>query len=75
MALLVALLEKKQIIVLDEWAADQDPEFRKIFYTQIIPMLKKSGKTIIAITHDDQYFGVADHLLTIDAGKLITNGM
>jgi putative pyoverdin transport system ATP-binding/permease protein len=74
LALLVAILEKRQFIVLDEWAADQDPEFRKIFYTEIIPMLKKAGKTIIAITHDDQYFGVADHLLTINAGQLITDG-
>jgi putative pyoverdin transport system ATP-binding/permease protein len=73
-ALLVAILEKRQFIVLDEWAADQDPEFRKIFYTEIIPMLKKAGKTIIAITHDDQYFGIADHLLTINAGQLITDG-
>jgi len=73
-ALLVAILEKRQFIVLDEWAADQDPEFRKIFYTEIVPMLKKAGKTIIAITHDDQYFGIADHLLTINAGQLIIGG-
>ncbi len=75
LALLVAILEKRQFIVLDEWAADQDPEFRKIFYLEIIPMLKKAGKTIIAITHDDQYFDVADHLLTIDAGKLFIDGV
>jgi putative ATP-binding cassette transporter len=74
LALLVAILEKRQFIVLDEWAADQDPEFRKTFYTVIIPMLKKAGKTIIAITHDDHYFGIADHLLTINAGQLITDG-
>ena len=73
-ALLVAILEKRQFIVLDEWAADQDPEFRKIFYTEIIPMLKEQGKTIIAITHDDHYFGIADHLLTINNGRLISDG-
>lgn len=70
-ALLIAILEKRQFIVLDEWAADQDPEFRKIFYTEIIPMLKDQGKTIIAITHDDHYFDIADYLLTINNGKLI----
>lgn len=69
-ALLVALLEGKSVIVLDEWASDQDPEFRKHFYEEIIPGLRSIGKTIIAITHDDQYFEVADHMLTMDQGKL-----
>jgi putative ATP-binding cassette transporter len=55
---------------LDEWASDQDPEFRKHFYEEIIPGLRSIGKTIIAITHDDQYFEVADHMLTMDQGKL-----
>lgn len=69
-ALLVALLEGKSVIVLDEWASDQDPGFRKHFYEEIIPGLRSIGKTIIAITHDDQYFEVADHMLTMDQGKL-----
>ena len=72
-ALISAILEDKQIIVLDEWAADQDPEFRKYFYEFILPEIKKLGKTIIAITHDDQYFNLADHVLEIDKGVLISN--
>lgn len=70
LALLVAVMEKRPIMVLDEWAADQDPEFRKIFYTELIPMFRGMGKTVIAITHDDQYFNLADSLITIDGGKL-----
>jgi len=69
LALLVALLEKKQIIVLDEWAADQDPEFRQEFYERIIPKLRELGKTVIAITHDDQYYELADHVIYMENGR------
>jgi putative ATP-binding cassette transporter len=72
LALLVALLEKKQFIILDEWAADQDPEFRQEFYEHIIPTLRGLGKTVIAITHDDQYYDVADHVIYMANGKPIT---
>jgi len=58
-------------LVLDEWAADQDPHFRKKFYTEIIPILKNDGVTIIAITHDDKYYHCADKLYRMDYGKLI----
>ena len=69
LALVVALLEKKQIIVLDEWAADQDPEFRQEFYERIIPKLRELGKTVIAITHDDQYYELADHVIYMENGQ------
>jgi len=71
LALLVALMEERQIVVLDEWAADQDPEFRSFFYMEILPIFKKMGKTVIAITHDDAYFKIADHLITIVDGKIV----
>lgn len=69
-ALIAMLLEEKPILVLDEWAADQDPYFRKKFYTEIIPLLKKSGFTIIAITHDDKYYHCADKLFKMEYGRL-----
>jgi ABC-type siderophore export system fused ATPase/permease subunit len=71
LALLVALLEKKKFIVLDEWAADQDPEFRQEFYQQIIPKLRTLGKTVIAITHDDQYYELADQVIYLENGQPI----
>lgn len=71
LALIVALMEEKPILVLDEWAADQDPYFRKKFYTEIIPRLKEDDVTIIAITHDDKYYHCADKLYKMDYGKLI----
>ena len=70
-ALLVAILEKRPFIILDEWAADQDPEFRQEFYEHIIPMFREMGKGVIAITHDDQYYDTADHVLYMSDGKPI----
>jgi putative ATP-binding cassette transporter len=70
LALINALLEDKPIIVLDEWAADQDPYFRKKFYTVILPYLKSQEITIIAITHDDNYFHCADALYRMNYGQL-----
>ncbi len=71
MSLIFALLEKKPILVLDEWAADQDPYFRKYFYEELIPKLKEEGKTIIAVTHDDTYFHQADRIIKFDYGKIV----
>ena len=60
LALLVAFLEDKEIYLFDEWAADQDPEFKNVFYKDILPELKKKNKVVIVISHDDRYFDVAD---------------
>lgn len=70
LALLVALLEERPILLLDEWAADQDPLFRAFFYLELLPELKARGKTVIAISHDDRYFAVADRVIKCDAGQL-----
>ncbi|WP_281322349.1 cyclic peptide export ABC transporter [Flavobacterium aestivum] len=71
MSLIFALLEDKPILVLDEWAADQDPHFRKYFYENLLPKLKQEGKTIIAVTHDDAYFKHADRILKFDYGEIV----
>jgi putative pyoverdin transport system ATP-binding/permease protein len=71
LALITALLENKPVLVLDEWAADQDPHFRRKFYQEIIPVLKEDGFTIIAITHDDAYYHHADKLYKMEYGQLI----
>jgi putative ATP-binding cassette transporter len=60
LALIVALLEKRPLLLLDEWAADQDPEFRRKFYYDLLPELKQSGETVVAITHDDRYIDEMD---------------
>ncbi|WP_146743094.1 ATP-binding cassette domain-containing protein, partial [Lonsdalea populi] len=70
-ALLLALAEQREILLLDEWAADQDPQFRRVFYQMLLPHLMAEGKTVIAISHDDRYFGLADRLLEMRAGQLV----
>ena len=69
-ALLLALAEERDIILLDEWAADQDPHFRREFYQQLLPLLQQMGKTVFAISHDDHYFQHADRLLEMRSGQL-----
>lgn len=70
LALLLATAEQRDILLLDEWAADQDPHFRRIFYRELLPWLQGMGKTILAISHDDHYFLHADRLLEMREGKL-----
>jgi putative ATP-binding cassette transporter len=70
-ALLAALLKERPILVLDELAADQDPDFRRHFYEHMLPALKADGLTVICVTHDDHWFHVADRVLTVSAGRLV----
>lgn len=71
LAMLTTVVEDKDILLLDEWAADQDPAFRRTFYQSLIPELKALGKTLFIISHDDSYFEHADRLLLMKQGKLI----
>ncbi|ACB75239.1 cyclic peptide export ABC transporter [Opitutus terrae] len=71
LSLIIALLDDKPILVFDEWAADQDPIFRRHFYEVILPELKRQGKTIIAATHDDRYFSAADRVLKMEYGRFV----
>jgi ABC-type siderophore export system fused ATPase/permease subunit len=63
-------MENRPIFVLDEWAAEQDPCFKDVFYRQILPELRQQGKTILAITHDDRYLFAADRVVTLVEGRL-----
>ena len=71
LALMTAILEQKKILVLDEWAADQDPVFRRKFYHEILPKLKKEGITIIAITHDSRYFDTSEKQIHLEEGRIV----
>ncbi len=73
LALMSAYLEDRPFYLFDEWAADQDPEFKQVFYMGILPELKKRGKTVIAITHDDAYFHLADRIVKLDYGQLVAD--
>lgn len=71
LALVQAYLERRPVIVTDEWAADQDPEFRRVFYEELLPELKAQGKTLIVISHDDRYFHVADRIVRMANGQIV----
>ncbi|HZI13365.1 MAG TPA: cyclic peptide export ABC transporter [Myxococcus sp.] len=73
LALLVAYLEDRPIYLFDEWAADQDPHFKEVFYKQLLPDLKARGKAVVVISHDDRYFHLADRLVRIESGQLISD--
>ena len=73
LALVCAYLEDRPIYVLDEWAADQDPPFKRFFYEELLPDLKRRGKTILIITHDDQYFQLADRIIKLADGQIASD--
>lgn len=70
LALVAARLEDRPFLVFDEWAADQDPAFKEVFYRILLPELKSEGKAILVISHDDRYFNLGDRLLKLENGKL-----
>jgi putative pyoverdin transport system ATP-binding/permease protein len=71
LALVAAYLEDRPVYVFDEWASDQDPVFRRVFYEQILPELKRRGKAVVVITHDESYYEAADRLVRLERGQLV----
>jgi putative ATP-binding cassette transporter len=75
LALVQAYLEGRPVLVFDEWAADQDPSFRHLFYTELLPELRAKGHLLVVISHDDRYFHVADRVLRMQAGQLVEDAL
>ncbi|MCJ2028475.1 cyclic peptide export ABC transporter [Methylobacterium sp. J-043] len=71
LALVQAVLEGRPVLVLDEWAAEQDPTFRRRFYEELLPDLRSAGRTLIVISHDDRYFAAADRVLHLADGRIM----
>ncbi|MET0793427.1 MAG: cyclic peptide export ABC transporter [Polyangiaceae bacterium] len=72
LALVVAYLEDRPFLIFDEWAADQDPVFKELFYRELLPELKAKQKSILVITHDDRYFHLADRLVRLEEGRVLS---
>ena len=70
LALVASFMDDRPIVLFDEWAADQDPEFKRVFYHELLPDLKARGKLVLVISHDDAYFGCADRVLHLEDGRL-----
>jgi putative ATP-binding cassette transporter len=75
LALLTAYLEDRPVYLFDEWAADQDPVFKRVFYQALLPELKSRGKTVVVVSHDEAYYEVADRLLKLDGGRIANDRM
>jgi putative ATP-binding cassette transporter len=73
LALLTAYLEDRQVYVFDEWAADQDPYFKAVFYTQLLPELRSQNKTVLVISHDDRYYHLADRIIKLEEGQVMSD--
>jgi putative ATP-binding cassette transporter len=74
LALLASYLEDRPLYLFDEWAADQDPAFKDVFYTQLLPELRAQGKTVLVISHDDRYYATADRLVRLENGAVAYDG-
>ncbi len=74
LALVVSYLEDRPILMFDEWAADQDPAFKDVFYRDILSELRDRGKAVIVISHDDRYFHLADRVVLLENGHIRTPG-
>jgi len=74
LALVVAYLENRPFFIFDEWAADQDPVFKEVFYRELLPELRAMGKAVLVISHDDRYFHLADRVIRMESGCLTFNG-
>ncbi|ULA62563.1 MAG: Cyclic peptide export ABC transporter [Nitrospira sp.] len=73
LALLTAYLEDRPLYVFDEWAADQDPLYKEVFYRQLLPELRARGKSVVVITHDDRYFHLGDRVIKLENGKVVSS--
>ena len=70
LALIHAWVDRRPVVVFDEWTADQDPGFRHVFHTELLPALKAEGRTLIVISHDDRYFDTADRIIRMKDGRV-----
>jgi putative ATP-binding cassette transporter len=72
LALVTAWIENRPIYLFDEWAADQDPQFRDVFYRELLPELKRSGRTVVVISHDERYYDAAERIVKLQEGRIAT---
>jgi putative ATP-binding cassette transporter len=71
LALVTAYLENRPVYVFDEWAADQDPQYKEVFYTKLLPGLTRQGKAVVVVTHDDRYFYMGHRVIKLQDGQIV----
>jgi putative ATP-binding cassette transporter len=75
LALLTMCLERRPILIFDEWAAEQDPTFKRNFYQSILPAIKSQGRTVVVVTHDEAYLDKADRIVALEYGQIAPRGL
>jgi putative ATP-binding cassette transporter len=70
LALAIALLEDRDVLILDEFVADQDPGQRKFFFHTLLPWLKANGKTVLLSIHDLSWTSACDRVVTLRDGRI-----
>lgn len=73
LSLIAALMEDSNIYIFDEWAANQDVTFKRVFYYQVLPELKQKGKLVLVISHDETYYDIADRIIKLDSGRIVSD--
>jgi putative ATP-binding cassette transporter len=71
LALINALLEDRPILIFDEWAANQDPRSKRAFYRELLPELREAGKALLVISHDEEFYDVADRVVRLRDGRVV----
>jgi putative ATP-binding cassette transporter len=71
LALLAAWLEDRPFCILDEWAANQDHAFKQLFYAKLLPEMRAAGRGLLVISHDEEYFDVADRVIRLHEGRVL----
>jgi cyclic peptide transporter len=71
LALVVALLDERPILIIDEFGTEQDPGHRDQFYREWLPEMKRMGMTLLIVSHDDEYYECADMIVRMDFGKIV----
>ncbi|MEI8262205.1 MAG: hypothetical protein WCG77_12030, partial [Actinomycetes bacterium] len=75
LALVCTELERRDVLLFDEVAADLDHTSREYFYRTLLPELKRQGRTLLVISHDDRYFDAADRVLTMRYGRFVDDAV
>ena len=74
LALAVAVINEPQILILDEPTSGVDPLAREQFWALLGDLSRKNGVTIFVSTHFMQEAARCDHILLMNAGRVLVMG-
>ena len=69
-----ALLNRPELLILDEPTTGLDPQTRKTLWTVIEDLRKKEGMTVFLTTHYMEEAADADYVVILDSGRIVAKG-